>query len=406
MRSYEEQWTEEEFEKMCKVDSPESPRPKEAVAGEPSTSISGSVVAAVLKKELPSESPPPPVQPMPQHQTPPSKRGRGRPKRSTVDKLPAPVVPPSPSITGKVDTGLQGETISSISKTGGLDSLPSQGTNDQLATGVAANSQLTTPVPCIIPASESAPACSPAPVQVKGHGRKTQTGQEAPRRRGKKQGLVPPPVPASLPSDVRQDDQSKSTNPVASQVNVASDIVSTASATQPPTYLPGSAPKPVTGPNDQPAVGVSSNLEPSPALPPMASLSQFAPHFNPQPVQPRGLSRKTQSAAGAPRRRGKKQAAAAPALPNAMGGASLSSNANLQTNHIDSSSSKAVVVTTTQVNTVNQATNIISEKLNQQPDGITVQGLESTKPADNPNQGKETVSLSSCGSTKGPQGKY
>ncbi|XP_022973744.1 chromatin structure-remodeling complex protein SYD-like isoform X2 [Cucurbita maxima] len=344
VRSYEEQWTEEEFEKMCKVDSPESPGPKEAVAGESSTSISGPVVGDVLKEELPAASPLPPVEPMAQHQTPPSRRGRGRPKRAAVDKSPAPVVSPSPSMADDVDTGLQGETISSISKSGGLDSLPSEGTTYQLAKEISANSQLTTPVPSIIPASESAPACSPAPVQVKGHGRKTQTGQQPPRRRGKKQGLVPPPVPGSLSSDVCQDDQGKSTNPVASQVNVASDIISNASATQLPSGLPGSGPsKPVTGPNDQPAV---------------------------EPVQPRGQSRKTRSAAGAPRRRGKKQVVAA-ALPNTMAGASLSSNADLQMNHIDSS-----------LSTVNQ-----EDKLENKP-----------------NKSKETISLSTCGSTMEPQG--
>ncbi|XP_008438779.2 chromatin structure-remodeling complex protein SYD isoform X1 [Cucumis melo] len=407
VRSYEEQWTEEEFEKMCKVDSPESPRPKDAVAGEPSASVSGSVEATVLKKEEHASSPLPPVQPlapvqpMPQHQTPPSKRGRGRPKRSTVDKLPAPVVPPpSLSITAKTETGLQGETISSISKTGCLDSLPGQGITGQIASGTAPNSQLTTPVPSIIPASESAPACSPAPIQAK-HGRKTQTGQEAPRRRGKKQGIVPPPVPCSLSSDLRQDDpsQGKLTNPVAGQVNVASDVGSNASPTQPPTSFPGSASsKPITGPNDQPAIGVSSNLEPSAAMPSVSSISQIAPNLIPKPVQPRGPYRKTQNAAGAPRRRGKKQAGATPALPNTMAAASLSSNINLQKNHMDSSSSKAVVVSPKE-NIVNQATNIISEQLHR----ITGQGLESSKSTDNSNQGKETVSLSTCVSTVGSQ---
>lgn len=193
---------------------------------------------------------------------------------------------------------------------------------------------------------------------------------------------------------------------MAGQVNVPSDV-SNASATQPPTSLTGSVPsKPVTGPNDQPAIGVSSNLEPSPALPSVSCISQFAPNFIPQPVQPRGPYRKTQSAAGAPRRRGKKQAAAIPALPNTMAGASLSSNMNLQTNHIDSSTSKAVVVTITKENIVNQATDITSEQLHQKPDGIAGQGLDSTKSTDNSNQGKETVSLSTCVSTVGPQGKY
>ncbi|XP_031493485.1 chromatin structure-remodeling complex protein SYD [Nymphaea colorata] len=73
VRSYEDQWTEEEFEKLCQVDSPESSPPKEATPD--AQKAKDSVPSKVEKVE----------------EQPPSKRGRGRPKR---------VVENSPSIPG------------------------------------------------------------------------------------------------------------------------------------------------------------------------------------------------------------------------------------------------------------------------------------------------------------------
>ena len=64
MRSYEEQWTEEEFEKMCQAESPESPKVKEVVEMKCPTNPSSSVVAtsnsiAATVNTEPIDMPPP-----------------------------------------------------------------------------------------------------------------------------------------------------------------------------------------------------------------------------------------------------------------------------------------------------------------------------------------------------------
>ncbi|CAN6478154.1 unnamed protein product [Victoria cruziana] len=74
VRSYEDQWTEEEFEKLCQVDSPETSPPKEAIL-DSQKAKDPSVPSKVEKVE----------------EQPPSKRGRGRPKR---------IVENSPSVPG------------------------------------------------------------------------------------------------------------------------------------------------------------------------------------------------------------------------------------------------------------------------------------------------------------------
>ncbi|XP_047321944.1 chromatin structure-remodeling complex protein SYD [Impatiens glandulifera] len=124
VRNYEEQWTEEEFEKLCKADSPDSPKPKEEVekilpvlAGELITdSIQLEPTDAtqleptdatqleatdpsMLSPNVPTGTPTQPnkdiipptsvtpslnLTPIPTV-TPPAKRGRGRPKRVKVD---------------------------------------------------------------------------------------------------------------------------------------------------------------------------------------------------------------------------------------------------------------------------------------------------------------------------------
>ncbi|KAH6812953.1 P-loop containing nucleoside triphosphate hydrolases superfamily protein [Perilla frutescens var. frutescens] len=88
VRSYEEQWTEEEFERLCQADSPESPSMNEE--GTRKTSAVTTISTVVVKGEMQAPAVPQP----PQHPTvepvvlqnkeatPPSKRGRGRPKRA------------------------------------------------------------------------------------------------------------------------------------------------------------------------------------------------------------------------------------------------------------------------------------------------------------------------------------
>ncbi|CAI9299634.1 unnamed protein product [Lactuca saligna] len=101
VRSYEEQWTEDEFEKMCQVEAPESPnttKEEGELAGGVSvtTSESGMVIGAegtgLPNIQHPMQPPPPAAFSVQQiGASPPMKRGRGRPPKK---KLPGIGVPP------------------------------------------------------------------------------------------------------------------------------------------------------------------------------------------------------------------------------------------------------------------------------------------------------------------------
>eukprot|EP00268_Persea_americana_P041389 TRINITY_DN411_c0_g1_i8.p1 TRINITY_DN411_c0_g1~~TRINITY_DN411_c0_g1_i8.p1 ORF type:complete len:3251 (-),score=826.21 TRINITY_DN411_c0_g1_i8:3204-12956(-) len=157
VRSYEEKWTEEEFEKLCQVDPPKSPEPQEVAKECTIDDASNSKVvnmAAPLpllpskeqtslpsKHQLPlpskepllhpkEESPPVPSKelslmpskdlslPSPKEpqmpcnkSTPPVKRGRGRPKReTTVVSMPPNVLPVKSETVNKIELGPQKET--------------------------------------------------------------------------------------------------------------------------------------------------------------------------------------------------------------------------------------------------------------------------------------------------------
>ncbi|XXG81817.1 hypothetical protein AAC387_Pa09g2379 [Persea americana] len=157
VRSYEEKWTEEEFEKLCQVDPPKSPEPQEVAKECTIDDASNSKVvnmAAPLpllpskeqtslpsKHQLPlpskepllhpkEESPPLPSKelslmpskdlslPSPKEpqmpcnrSTPPVKRGRGRPKReTTVVSMPPNVLPVKSETVNKIELGPQKET--------------------------------------------------------------------------------------------------------------------------------------------------------------------------------------------------------------------------------------------------------------------------------------------------------
>ncbi|XP_065863549.1 chromatin structure-remodeling complex protein SYD isoform X2 [Euphorbia lathyris] len=160
VRSYEEQWTEEEFEKLCQVEAPDSPKVKEettdkdlpkdasaTVVASSSTEAQAppTILPPLQSAERPQQSVPPPQQsvvppqqsvvpppqqsvvPLPQQsvvpppllqskEVTPSKRGRGRPRRTPSDKSPAAGILTAPG-NGKVGTGLlKGiESISAIS---------------------------------------------------------------------------------------------------------------------------------------------------------------------------------------------------------------------------------------------------------------------------------------------------
>ncbi|PSR86840.1 Chromatin structure-remodeling complex protein like [Actinidia chinensis var. chinensis] len=217
VRSYEERWSEEEFEKMCQADSPESPRTKEEVIEKSSPVVASGSITFAPKIEppapAPTVSPQPPTEPPIQQIkevtiTPPSKRGRGRPKRAMTGISPPPVVLPASSGPIKTEMASQNVTASSFPPPPGFDSSPSSGTvksvtetSHQFGVQIAATSESTPPLPSVAPVAPVAPAAQSTQtpplvaMQVKGQTRKTCVGAEAPRRRGRNQASLPPAVP-------------------------------------------------------------------------------------------------------------------------------------------------------------------------------------------------------------------
>ncbi|XP_016647529.1 PREDICTED: chromatin structure-remodeling complex protein SYD isoform X2 [Prunus mume] len=400
VRSYEEQWTEEEFEKLCQADSPDSPTKskEEFMESNLPKDESGSVVA-VCKTELPAPLPPhlplPSVE-LPQIQqskevTPPAKRGRGRPKRATLDQSPTAMALTAPSGTVKVDTGLQRGMVSSPVTNSGPDSSPSS-VNVQGIGGIvqpnsivaSPSSQPTAPKPSVTPGSQttivSPSASTQASTQVRGQGRKSQSGLEAPRRRGKKQVPQSPGVSGGLAgSDPKQNEVSQNTsvNPLENQAIGMSETVSCTSAVQHPDSLPGSVP--LQGANDTDhQVGGAMALTSQPTLPsPSVTPSSQSSPFPSVPVQTKGQNRKAQSGAGAQRRRGKKQAPVSPAVPDVLDAQDLKPNLQPQDKPGDLSVSKDSAV-----------------RSKQEADGLPGQNLNSTAESVNLAEAKQTTSSS------------
>ncbi|WOK94287.1 hypothetical protein Cni_G02989 [Canna indica] len=182
VRSYGDQWTEEEFEKLCQVDSPESTLPTETPrdpslpkdSSEPQVS-EPQLPLPLPVVPLPTDPPAAPKEPLQQvkEPTPPAKRGRGRPKRTPVDATPAAAFPQA-NVIVKQEMKPQFEKVSATVSpmAPGLDPA-SDCVNKQQE--FAAGPHLLPPSGIVIP------------VQAKG--RKNQTG-EAPRGRGRKQKSV------------------------------------------------------------------------------------------------------------------------------------------------------------------------------------------------------------------------
>ncbi|XP_010247117.1 PREDICTED: chromatin structure-remodeling complex protein SYD isoform X2 [Nelumbo nucifera] len=225
VRSYEDQWTEEEFEKMCQVDSPESPKPKEEIIeGNVATETSGSKAVVGTTEPLTSVPPPPPSTEQPQvpgkEQPPASRRGRGRPKRATADISVSPGIVSTPESTSKLNMGQKTVVPSSTATLTPDGSVPFS-TTTAIPDGSISSSTVTPASGGSILSSTPAPVCDSfpgsvtvrslsgttqpglslstapgslittpipsAPMPIKGQNRKTQSGSEAPRRRAKKQ---------------------------------------------------------------------------------------------------------------------------------------------------------------------------------------------------------------------------
>nr|XP_010932567.1 uncharacterized protein LOC105053188 [Elaeis guineensis] len=179
VRSYEDQWTEEEFEKLCQVDSPESPQPTEVPKDLSATKdSSGPKVSSVEVQSSSSKNPSATskesLQPC-KEAPPPAKRGRGRPKRAATDVAPFPAALPTNIISTR-EMGPQRENLSVSSTATVVDPASTKETtgNTQHEVGVGTSAFLPSPGPA---------------VSVQAKGRKTQSG-ETPRGRGRKQKSV------------------------------------------------------------------------------------------------------------------------------------------------------------------------------------------------------------------------
>ncbi|XP_019163693.1 PREDICTED: chromatin structure-remodeling complex protein SYD isoform X2 [Ipomoea nil] len=212
VRSYEEQWTEEEFEKMCLAESPESPVAKDEMSEKKLPASSSSTVANAEEQVLPSiqssEQTPVPIVQHSTEVTPPSKRGRGRPKRTVpvANVSPPPITVPATKESDEVITGSNIQNASScpVTLAPRPESMP--GSSVEGVTGTIQQNTTT----CITPTSQSIslPAVPAVPQpnppghptsgrgrgRGQGRGRKSQIG-EAPRRRGKKQNTIIQTVP-------------------------------------------------------------------------------------------------------------------------------------------------------------------------------------------------------------------
>ncbi|XVE82038.1 hypothetical protein DITRI_Ditri15bG0114600 [Diplodiscus trichospermus] len=424
VRSYEEQWTEEEFEKICQVDSPESPKLKEeAVGGNlPKEASLGTVSSTGPHAPAPPPPPPPPPAPAPPplltqplpvepaHQpqqqnkdaTPPSKRGRGRPRRATADKSPSTPVLPAPSGTSKVDVMLQKGVDSSSS------AFPAPDPHN--TAGVSANVQPSTPLASATPGQSIPPGFSP-PVQSKGQGRKTQTGGQAPRRRGKKQEPVFSPAgdglvgPAPEPNE---QSQIKSVDPLDSQAVALSGTVlgaSNVTMTERTNPIPISASVDCTSGTNHPSdAGISLNSQSIPT-PHCAQIAQSTPFCPPLPVQVKGQGRKAQSGVGTLRRRGKKQTQISAAAMDVSAGQDSKLSPQAQDKSADTLPNKVIAVRGNQENDASDPTKVTQEHARgtNTPAVATGQDLRSTEHDTQSNQSERSHEVhNNTGITIGP----
>ncbi|XP_028759801.1 chromatin structure-remodeling complex protein SYD isoform X2 [Neltuma alba] len=379
VRSYEEQWTEEEFEKMCQVESPGSPKVKEEVVETSGPANSSNSVAATSNIE-PEAIPPsvpslPPVEIVPVQQTkeitPPAKRGRGRPKRITSDKSPAAVVSLAPPAAIGVDKQLQRGTLSAPSTSSSPQSSEAVGTIGPMQhsdSGIAPTSQVAVPLPTAVPEKQSTAAAVSVPIQARGQGRKTQSGGEAPRRRGKKLAVVSSPVSGGSggpDSKLNEQLEDKATNSSVDQAFSQSGTVTSNATIQHPNIV--SASTSLDSGKDHLGAGISLNSQVPTSLPSAATAPQTAPTFPSVPTQNKGQSRKSQSGGGAPRRRGKKQESVLPVVPDTSGQKELHINSSLQVSSGSALGEKGVDVKSLTEDVVQESKGVIQEQVSLNP---------------------------------------
>ncbi|CAI0466634.1 unnamed protein product [Linum tenue] len=311
VRSYEEQWTEEEFEKLCQDDNPDSPKPKEEVV-ERNLPKEASVSASTIANPEPTAAPTAPE--LVQHVLPqqsseltvtptPSKRGRGRPKRVNITRLALPVGTPAGLV--KADMELQKGINGSSPSTLAPNPLPESNLVSvgpiapQADAGTASTLQPTIPVTS--GQSSQLSLVSPSvPMPARGRGRKSQRGGYTPRGRGRKMGFVSA-TPESIASPapvIGEASQNSSNNALvnSSGVTLSGD----------PGIAPITVPVQVTiAAPDQSGKGTIVDTHPAPLAAPSLSIASASTRIKEQ-------NPKAQSATGMPRRRGRKPSVKVP----------------------------------------------------------------------------------------------
>ncbi|KAF9673309.1 hypothetical protein SADUNF_Sadunf10G0010700 [Salix dunnii] len=366
VRSYEEQWTEEEFEKMCQAESPDSPKVKEET-GERNLpkDANGSILAIGSREpQAPPQLPPlpPPVEPLLLQQskevTPPSKRGRGRPRRATSDKSPAAMVLSVPPETSKVDAELQKGLESDSSKTSAPDSslVPNlegnSGATPHLGSGIAPSAQPPTPV-CVALNSQTTTASLSMPLQSRGRGRKVQGVVQTPRRRGKNLVAVSLTTASSAVPDPNINDQSRNVS-VSPSVIAMGGTVSIAPMPQHLNNLPppaaAAAVEGISASTHHSGPGTALDSQTNPLNSSISPAIQSIIPSSSVPMQVKGQNQKTQSGTGTTRRKGRKELPVSPSVQDASDSQLSKSNPTLSQDKSGESGSKTIFMASNQKN--------------------------------------------------------
>ncbi|KAK7387852.1 hypothetical protein VNO78_22648 [Psophocarpus tetragonolobus] len=405
VRSYEEQWTEEEFEKMCQVETPDSPKVKEVAEMSNPTNTSSSVVS--ISNSQPVAVPPvvptlPSVESLPVQQvkeiTPPAKRGRGRPKRITSDKSPAVMVPPVTSGNVEVDTQLQKGVGSGHLALSTPDSVAHSaeviGVNalmQQSDTRVTPNAQPAIPMPTILSNSQVAAVPVSVPIQARGQGRKS-NGSEGIRRRGKKQVMISSPLPGgSVGTDLKVNDklEDKLVTPSGQASSQNETVPSFAAVSLPPSASLNSGEVPF-------GTGIVLNSQALSSLPASTTLVQTAPTYSSAQMLSKGQNLKSQT--GVSRRRGKKQATASAPVPDDLN-QDLHQHANLSVSSGSMPGEKAIELKSLQENNVQESKCVVQDQASQ---NLVDQDLKSLGGSDDSAKQTETMPSSQDSTIKSP----
>lgn len=360
---------------MCQADQSELPSKQNDEGTNVNLPEASPSMVADVKTELPAPTPPIPSLPvvqqlqlLPNIVVTPAKRGRGRPKRVITSQSPttSSVSLAVPSATGKLDAGLHQGTVIGSDLTSYPDTAPGavnakgvDGTIHHVSVTSTPNCQQVFP-PSLAPGFQVVTPSfsgSTQPTQVRGRGRKTQSGGEPPHRRGKMSLQVSSTLIGSLSSPGPKSDEVLQNRPVGSSVNQAIVNNETVSSTS-------------TGQHQHPESLPCTTALPNPQSQYVAPVSS-SPCIS-FPVQMEGQSQTTQAGLGVPRRRGRKQASVSMPVPDLLGVQNLTPSMRAQNKSLDSCEGK---VTQSKPDGVQEPTNSLQEQTCHVPDSISGSNL-------------------------------